>query len=232
MFSANPVLETYLCLSSWKPSLQQWWPSPLWGHVWPSLCCQPYRSHSPVSPVDSGSLPGSRRKRWHCIGGWERGIEGGAYPRPTKDTLGVEWILMENNSPELTSLCRRLPRFPLSNPKPFKSRNTLLGDCNVCWTSRNTHRSPWLVYCQVDTAKVIWEEVTSVQQMPPSDWPVDKQWRAFSWLIWMNCGQYHPWIVLGCIRKQILQAKRSKLLYGFYFSFCLKVLGFPPWCNM
>lgn len=31
-----------------------------------------------------------------------------------------------------------------------------------------------LVFCQLDTVRVIWEEVTPVEKMPPSNWLVGK----------------------------------------------------------
>lgn len=47
---------------------------------------------------------------------------------------------------------------------------------------------PSHLYCQLTQAKVVWEEGTSGEKMPPSDWPVDQSVRDFldGWLMWKS----------------------------------------------
>lgn len=78
------------------------------------------------------------------------------------------------------------------------------------------------------TWRVIWEEVTSTQQIPPSDCPVDKCLRHL--LDWcrrkspVHCARCPNWhMVLGYRIKQTGTHQQAALLHGLFFSFCLQV---------
>lgn len=75
-------------------------------------------------------------------------------------------------------------------------------------------------------ARVIWEEGTSNEGLPPSDWPVERPVsRTFSWLVIVVWGPSPLWMVpalgrwfLGYIRKKAEEAMESK-----------PVNSVPPW---
>lgn len=73
------------------------------------------------------------------------------------------------------------------NTKPYKTDNTIHKMyiyphrdtyMSICKTHRlaqahlQTYVLCWLNFCQLDKARVIWEEVSSNEKMPPSHWPV------------------------------------------------------------
>ena len=57
---------------------------------------------------------------------------------------------------------------------------------------------------------VMWEEESSTESMPPTDWPVGKSVRAFSWLM-VDVGRSSQWepVILGCRKKKLREPQGS-----------------------
>ena len=61
-----------------------------------------------------------------------------------------------------------------------------------------------VVVVQLDTARVLQEEGTSTEKMPPPDWPMGKPVRHFLNWRWMwvcpaHCRCCHPWVGGHCV---------------------------------